>query len=127
MSMLTVASFTDAWIETLIPSPSSYLKSVASFTDAWIETSPQAFTSVGIESHLLQMRGLKPENERKRNFAQLSHLLQMRGLKHPKRPKRLQAGKVASFTDAWIETTCESPFRTASKSHLLQMRGLKHA
>ena len=34
--------------------------------------------------------------------------------------------QVASFTDAWIETTCEPPFRTASKSHLLQMRGLKH-
>ena len=35
---IDVASFTDAWIET-IPSPSSCLKSkVASFTDAWIET-----------------------------------------------------------------------------------------
>ena len=33
--------------------------------------------------------------------------------------------EVASFTDAWIETTCELPFRTSSKSHLLQMRGLK--
>ena len=40
--MTMVASFTDAWIETwvkstLIPSPS-----VASFTDAWIETIPKS-------------------------------------------------------------------------------------
>ena len=33
-----VASFTDAWIETLLVSPDSSLSMVASFTDAWIET-----------------------------------------------------------------------------------------
>ena len=32
-----------------------------------------------------------------------SHLLQMRGLK-PHRPAGIQPGRVASFTDAWIET-----------------------
>ena len=34
----TVASFTDAWIETLIVKQPGFRKRVASFTDAWIET-----------------------------------------------------------------------------------------
>ena len=33
-----VASFTDAWIETLERNARKEQKSVASFTDAWIET-----------------------------------------------------------------------------------------
>ena len=33
-----VASFTDAWIETLTPGEIDKLNEVASFTDAWIET-----------------------------------------------------------------------------------------
>ena len=33
-----VASFTDAWIETLRPIPFRRDEGVASFTDAWIET-----------------------------------------------------------------------------------------
>ena len=77
---LWVASFTDAWIETvktgkyLMVSPSHLLQmrglklhngscrishSVASFTDAWIETSKHIGTGPDDESHLLQMRGLK--------------------------------------------------------------------
>ena len=32
---------------------------VASFTDAWIETSTDEKIYITIESHLLQMRGLK--------------------------------------------------------------------
>ena len=34
-----------------------------------------------MESHLLQMRGLKPQKEKKRKVEVGSHLLQMRGLK----------------------------------------------
>ena len=34
----TVASFTDAWIETLMKRMRQYMMLVASFTDAWIET-----------------------------------------------------------------------------------------
>ena len=34
--------------------------------------------------------------------------------------------KVASFTDAWIETHTSDEKRDPKKSHLLQMRGLKH-
>ena len=33
-----------------------------------------------------------------------SHLLQMRGLKHKNYSKRGTTTRVASFTDAWIET-----------------------
>ena len=55
---------------------------VASFTDAWIETVDTAALYERMESHLLQMRGLKPLIE---------------GTGQP------EAG-VASFTDAWIET-----------------------
>ena len=36
------------------------LVGVASFTDAWIETCCTRHTLVYVESHLLQMRGLKP-------------------------------------------------------------------
>ena len=35
-----------------------------------------------MESHLLQMRGLKPINEYGYETLRKSHLLQMRGLKH---------------------------------------------
>ena len=76
-----------------------------------------------------------------------SHLLQMRGLKRcifstslptdlvasftdawietnlGKRPN--QNFTVASFTDAWIETVDESAQTMTVTSHLLQMRGLK--
>ena len=54
-----------------------------------------------------------------------SHLLQMRGLKLPRPICVCGAMVVASFTDAWIETT-RFPFaRFGRRSHLLQMRGLK--
>ena len=33
-----VASFTDAWIETMVGNVNAVEKDVASFTDAWIET-----------------------------------------------------------------------------------------
>ena len=36
--VLLVASFTDAWIETVPHSSAKRLSAVASFTDAWIET-----------------------------------------------------------------------------------------
>ena len=55
-----------------------------------------------MESHLLQMRGLK------------QHLVQL-----------LAVHKVASFTDAWIETRYSVPPWRFPQSHLLQMRGLK--
>ena len=58
-----VASFTDAWIETVKVYIYSLNNSVASFTDAWIETNMSIEFNAGLQSHLLQMRGLKPKNE----------------------------------------------------------------
>ena len=56
-----------------------------------------------MESHLLQMRGLKPSESDTLNVVDASHLLQMRGLKLCSACHRLHEF-VASFTDAWIET-----------------------
>ena len=81
--MKTVASFTDAWIETNERIIADEEAVVASFTDAWIET-----------LHLL-----------KRLWKRKSHLLQMRGLKLFVLSPSLDFGLVASFTDAWIETS----------------------
>ena len=54
-----VASFTDAWIETVLLALINVKNAVASFTDAWIET-VQQWRAFGVyQSHLLQMRGLK--------------------------------------------------------------------
>ena len=78
----TVASFTDAWIETNWQNDSDTNFLVASFTDAWIETGHTVTTVNTAMSHLLQMRGLK------RLMMPVIRLLLL----------------VASFTDAWIET-----------------------
>ena len=49
----------------------------------------------------------------------------MRGLKLINLEARKKA-LVASFTDAWIETTSPTPVEDeGNESHLLQMRGLK--
>ena len=56
------------------------------------------------QSHLLQMRGLKLSASTRNSGGTSSHLLQMRGLKPEKPSLNLRACLVASFTDAWIET-----------------------
>ena len=77
-------------------------------------------------SHLLQMRGLKRNVPDGIITILSSHLLQMRGLKLTRAGKGRNTGKVASFTDAWIETGDSSGYiRSILESHLLQMRGLK--
>ena len=82
--------------------------------------------NAGLQSHLLQMRGLKHVNMSVALILSRSHLLQMRGLKHfPIRLMRMSQ-LVASFTDAWIETSTLIPSPSSYLSHLLQMRGLKH-
>ena len=55
---------------------------VASFTDAWIETKEMRHQYRNPRSHLLQMRGLKLADIARANIVDASHLLQMRGLKH---------------------------------------------
>ena len=54
-----------------------------------------------------------------------SHLLQMRGLKQHKTISCIYRTIVASFTDAWIETHGLHCIEKWRESHLLQMRGLK--
>ena len=102
------------------------LISVASFTDAWIETPATQGVEITIESHLLQMRGLKLDSGNSSVISLKSHLLQMRGLKLLPVSALWQYGcQVASFTDAWIETFIKAARPGRSRSHLLQMRGLK--
>ena len=55
-----------------------------------------------------------------------SHLLQMRGLKRLTPIVIIWGVEVASFTDAWIETASCIDLSLSESSHLLQMRGLKH-
>ena len=86
---LIVASFTDAWIETLWEMSQQSKARVASFTDAWIET----------REGLLKISSFR------------SHLLQMRGLKRLISSKTYKRRNVASFTDAWIETFCAAMAR----------------
>ena len=72
------------------------------------------------------MRGLKPLRTLWKDYMDLSHLLQMRGLKHFRLDGEHHRHKVASFTDAWIETSVVFQLLYVFLSHLLQMRGLKH-
>ena len=58
-----------------------HLSNVASFTDAWIETLVLVLKNVKKLSHLLQMRGLKLAVMYGNLLGTRSHLLQMRGLK----------------------------------------------
>ena len=76
-------------------------------------------------SHLLQMRGLKQSHKCSYSILKWSHLLQMRGLKLNVIEANSLNIIVASFTDAWIETSTPVSIRFEKQSHLLQMRGLK--
>ena len=71
------------------------------------------------------MRGLKLEGAKTRLKNIQSHLLQMRGLKPLLLWIANKQPSVASFTDAWIETDRLGNRLWWVQSHLLQMRGLK--
>ena len=102
-----VASFTDAWIETYVGSLGSQAGLVASFTDAWIETCQAKGNAGRLESHLLQMRGLKHPKH-------FWHQLFLRRIFYRcvdwnyNLHRRAPLQTVASFTDAWIETNISS-------------------
>ena len=100
-----VASFTDAWIETISLSAGDWFDIVASFTDAWIETSRArysstcsagvaSFTDAWIETGMIRFNG--------------------------------NGEYVASFTDAWIETELHQPPKEFLWSRPSRTRGLKH-
>ena len=99
-----VASFTDAWIETLLPRfPIKFLV-VASFTDAWIETGNKAFTTSICLVASFTDAWIETGTCKCWDMVKQSHLLQMRGLKLLVRLLNSLLISVASFTDAWIET-----------------------
>ena len=119
-----VASFTDAWIETGVGATFQSPAAVASFTDAWIETGNMTLYHIPLRSHLLQMRGLKQYNTSKSNT--IASRIFYRCVDWNCRWYSFSyRWNVASFTDAWIETSITWHLEKAILSHLLQMRGLK--
>ena len=105
--------------------PSGYHHYVASFTDAWIETFLILILSIILWSHLLQMRGLKPNLDFETTPSPESHLLQMRGLKLTRRLlKVVLMCRIFYRCVDWNRSgRCTA---NLYPSHLLQMRGLKH-
>ena len=78
-----------------------------------------------MESHLLQMRGLKqPVLEFFRNYFLVASFTDAWIETGTGGGAIMNAG-VASFTDAWIETVSWWHCEKTPASHLLQMRGLK--
>ena len=148
----------------------NFILSVASFTDAWIETNIMCKSDNIGKSHLLQMRGLKHKHktihivhivasftdawiETKSRFGSYGGnkvaSFTDAWIETQQRYSGHHSRYVASFTDAWIETFSLAIFNTAypsrifyrcvdwnalgtdtgipwRASHLLQMRGLKH-
>ena len=82
----------------------SHRGEVASFTDAWIETSGGDFNEPMPRSHLLQMRGLKPEKPSLNLRACLVASFTDAWIETVRTWERRMKNEVASFTDAWIET-----------------------
>ena len=129
-AVLMVASFTDAWIETW--SCKCYLSiiEVASFTDAWIETLQTWVVLLPFcrifyrcvdwnllrilriylrsKSHLLQMRGLKLNGKKTYN-RWISRIFYRCVDWNSNREHIIDTTRVASFTDAWIETLRYQP------------------
>ena len=86
---------------------------VASFTDAWIETPQQGIAPlVGCRIFYRCVDWNKQDEGEGINVE--SHLLQMRGLKPRMLSNDYRFSYVASFTDAWIETPRYSGILRAS-------------
>ena len=99
-----VASFTDAWIETLYRWSSRFRTVVASFTDAWIETKqnlPNGYNG----SCRIFYRCVDWNRERIYTDRSKSCRIFYRCVDWNSAPMAyIKIGGVASFTDAWIET-----------------------
>mgnify|MGYP000557947734 CR=1 FL=1 len=79
-----------------------------------------------MESHLLQMRGLKQKRCATSTSAQEVASFTDAWIETKARILKARKREVASFTDAWIETFNPEFDHIGYQSHLLQMRGLKH-
>ena len=71
------------------------------------------------------MRGLKPKNEYGYETLRKVASFTDAWIETKMTKKQFLEAHVASFTDAWIETDGKKPFADLFESHLLQMRGLK--
>ena len=126
VTILIVASFTDAWIETYRNARVFSQCHVASFTDAWIETISHRIKSLGTISRIFyrcvdwnRYRALLPLKFG--NVASFTDAwIETFDFRYDE-----GEGIVASFTDAWIETSYLKSKEYETVSHLLQMRGLK--
>ena len=78
-----------------------------------------------MESHLLQMRGLKPSPTNTITTGINVASFTDAWIETDWLPSPGGIAKVASFTDAWIETLTLIWYISPRLSHLLQMRGLK--
>ena len=78
-----------------------------------------------MESHLLQMRGLKRRKSCRRPFARRVASFTDAWIETGEKACAASTANVASFTDAWIETLWCVQVTEEGQSHLLQMRGLK--
>ena len=78
-----------------------------------------------MESHLLQMRGLKLDIRHGSIHDRMVASFTDAWIETDDLENLLKANLVASFTDAWIETMLAAGYDGAAASHLLQMRGLK--
>ena len=142
-----VASFTDAWIETTLttaltrPKPSHLLQMRG------LKLKLKNSGNKKKSSHLLQMRGLKQRigkpmllkesrifyrcvdwNQYKKEVVVGERgRIFYRCVDWNQKVKKIYINiYVASFTDAWIETSNAKHGWNKQSSHLLQMRGLKH-
>ena len=105
-TLVFVASFTDAWIETLMYANWQSDAYVASFTDAWIETGHTHTKDVDSQVASFTDAWIETPGGIAKKLLRSSHLLQMRGLKQQVGGFINSFARVASFTDAWIETAC---------------------
>ena len=114
----SVASFTDAWIETGITGVKTRWWGVASFTDAWIETT-FIYNKRFKQASRIFYRCVDWNLQTKYSSMSIpaSHLLQMRGLK-PRYTRATAPICVASFTDAWIETRKEGKLPRITPSRI---------
>ena len=120
-----VASFTDAWIETLklVGHPEEF--EVASFTDAWIETPIKHLNYIMVKSRIFyRCVDWNFETCRASRRVWVASFTDA-WIETIEKGNFKCSFDVASFTDAWIETLPEIIFNLKTESHLLQMRGLK--
>ena len=114
----TVASFTDAWIETETWSRTANLDSVASFTDAWIETK-RGTTTREIGNCRIFYRCVDWNSIQVYCMLSRQRRIFYRCVDWNTVPwTHNQCQRVASFTDAWIETWSKRIYRIIHKCRI---------